>query len=143
MTLQAAITQAQTYISALSGIRAAPSTPPERVNVFPFVIARPGSGQIEFGATGTQKGLHNIVFELHIARKGDLPREVALTLPYVESIPNLLMYKLLNDSKWNSTISTFRSISYRFMTWDWSPELMTIGIEFTVNDVKIESALTA
>lgn len=142
MTLAAAITQAQTYIAALSGIRAAPSTPPERVNVFPFVIARPGNGSIKFGATGAKKGLHNIIIELHVARK-DLPRDVATILPYCESIPNLLMYKLLNDDKWNGTIDTFESITYRFMSWDWSPELKTIGIEFTVNDVKIQSELTA
>ncbi len=142
MTLAATIDQVQTYMRALSGIRAAPDEIPERVNVFPFVITRPGTGTWEFGAAGDKKGLHNIVIELHVARK-DLPRDIATALPYCESIPNLLMYKLLNDNKWNGTVDTIGSIGYRFMVWDWSPELKTIGFEFTVNGVKILSAISA
>ncbi len=140
-TLATVIDQVQAYMRTLSGIRAAPDEMPERVNVFPFVIARPGDGTWEFGADGTKKGLHNIVVELHVARK-DLPRDIATALPYCDSVPNLLMNKLLNDNKWNGTIDTFRDITYRFTVWEWSPELKTIGFEFTIHDVKVQSTIT-
>lgn len=140
--LEKAITQIQKYIATLDGIRAAPAVPPENIGGnYPFVLARPGTGTIGFGPTGVKKALHNIVIELHIARK-DLPRDIATALPFCDSIPNLLQYKLLNDNKWNGTVDTFESIAYRFMSWDWEGGIKTVGFEFVVNNVKIQSALT-
>jgi hypothetical protein len=139
--LDDAIVQVQTYLAALPGIRQAPAYPTDSAPVFPFVISRPGQGTWEFGPDGTKKGLHNIVIELHVARS-DLARDVRQINPFCDSIPNLLFSKLINDNKWNGKISTFRSITYRYMTWDWGNNLMTIGIEFTVNEVKMQNAIT-
>ena len=137
--LDNALVQIQTYMRlAALGLRGAPDRPPEQVNVFPFVITRAGSGTWQIGADGTKLGLHNLIIELHVARN-DLPRDLATVNPYCDSIPNLLIDKLLHDNKWNHTISTFQNIAYRYMVSDWAVNLKTIGIEFTVNNVKIQT----
>jgi hypothetical protein len=138
--LQDAIAQAQKYIRALDGIKSAPENPPDSVNVYPFVICFPGTGIVKFGPTGAREGLHSIVIEVHMNR-ANLPHAVEKVLPFGDSIPNLLMDKLLNDNKWNYTVDTFRDVSYVFGPLGYG-DTPTIGWRFTVNEVKIVSTIT-
>jgi hypothetical protein len=139
--LKNVITQVATYLAALSGIRAAPTAPPENIQGnYPFVITRPDTGTFTTMSAAFKRGEHSIVIELHVARK-DLPRDVATAMPFCDSIPNLLMSQLFDD-KWGGTIDTFRDISYRFVSWNWEGGLTTIGFEFTVRGIKIQGAIT-
>ncbi len=136
-----AIIQAQRYIRSLDGVKEAPDYPPEAPNVYPFVIGRPGTGRWQFNPDGSKRGLHTIILELHVSRN-NLPTDMERVMPFVDSLPDLLMSKLLNDSKWKGTIDTFDDISYRPMFWDWGNNVKTIGVEFSVNGVKMQSAIS-
>jgi len=85
-TLQAVIDQIQDEIGALSGIRAAPHEPPESMSAYPFAVAFVKSGNWTLGKpAGCMTGLHDIVVELHIARK-DLARDYAAAMAYAKSV---------------------------------------------------------
>jgi len=133
-----AIAQALTYIRSLSGIRLAPAFPPEQASDFPFVTGYPGDGEHIETPAGLRTGLHNVIIELHVARK-DLPFDYALAIPFVDSIPNLLFSNL--TSKWAGKISTFDRISYRWGEMEWATQ-KTLGIQFIVQGVKIQSAVS-
>ena len=135
-----AIAQVQKYIRALNGIKAAPTNPTDAIGGDVFSICYPGTGRHEFGATGVRRGLHSLTIELHAIRK-DLDVTIATLLPFGDSVPNLLMDKLLNDSKWNGTIDTFESISYAFVALGDYGGAPTSFWKFTVNGVKIQAAL--
>jgi len=133
VTIEAAITQAMAYVGAVSGILQAPDPPIEQPGEFPFAVGYPGDGTFEGGPAGATTALHNIVIELHVARK-DLPTDYSRAIPYVDSIPATLLSNL--SSKWGSTISTFARISYRWGEMDYGGQ-KTLGIQFTVEGVKI------
>jgi len=136
--LDNAIDQAVTYIRSLTGIKLAPASPPEQASDFPFVTGYPGDGEHIETPAGLRTGLHNVIIELHVARK-DLPFDYDLAIPFVDSIPNLLMSNL--TSKWAGKISTFDRISYRWGEMEWATQ-KTLGIQFIVQGVKIQSAVS-
>ncbi len=138
-TLQDAISQAQLYARTLAGIKGAPAYAPEQMSDFPFCVAYSGGGTWEFGAGQQKKGLHTIVLELHVARK-NLPGDIAAAMAYSDSIPALLMSKLLTDNKWNGTVDTFGSIRYTFGPMGWNGA-KTIGFRFFIEGIKMQSEL--
>ena len=136
-TLEAAIAAIQTSIASISGIRSAPALPPEKMTagVFPFVVAYPDTGTVEVNTPGEMKFLHNIVIEIHVARK-DLPRDVDTLYPYAESVPN----KIFTDVTFGGAIQTFGALSYTFGVLNWGDgdtAIQTIGFRWTMEDVKI------
>lgn len=143
-TLEEVCTQVATYLSTLSGIRAAPAKPPEKLDPLPMAVTYAREGVWEFGAAGVKRGLHVIVVDIHVARK-DLPKDVDAAMNFSDSVPNLLMLKNQNDRTasggWNGTISTFERITYFFGPMKWA-DLDTLGFRFRVEGVKVESAIT-
>jgi hypothetical protein len=137
-TLDDAITAAIGYVGGLTGIQLAPTEPPEKIGDFPFVAGYPSDGEWIETPAGLKTGLHNVIIELHVARK-DLPFDYALAIPYVDSIPNVLMSNL--TSKWAGTISTFDRITYRWGEMEWGSQ-KTLGLQFIVQGVKIQSAVS-
>lgn len=141
-TLDDAISEIQADIRALEGIRAAPDYAPEQLNVFPFCVVYPGSGEFVSDVPGGMRGLHSITIELHVARK-DLPRDIAKAMPYVESIPNALLKTIATQGgdRFGGTISTFARITYEFGPLDWGGT-QTIGWRFRIEGVKIQGNIT-
>jgi len=139
-TLQNVCVQVATYLRALSGVRAAPDYPPDKIDPFPFVVVYPASGTWEFGVAGEKLGLHVLAVELHVARK-DLPRDMQKALDFGDRVPNLLMSKLHNDNKWNGKIDAFGRITYTFGTLGWNG-ISTLGFKWLVEGVKLRSAIT-
>jgi hypothetical protein len=137
-TLDDAITKAMSYIAVMSGIKQAPDRPPEQAGAFPFAVGFPGDGDWIEAPAGNKQGLHNVIIELHVARK-ELPFDYALAIPYIDSIPNTLFSNL--SDKWDGVISTFSGISYRWGEMSWGGG-QTLGIQFTIRGVKIQSAVT-
>ncbi|MBT7070744.1 MAG: hypothetical protein HN975_07640 [Anaerolineae bacterium] len=133
MTLQAAVEQVQDLMGAVSGVKSAPDYPPENINEYPFVVAYMGGGEIVFDTPSAYKGLHTIIIELHIARK-DLPNDIEIAAPYVDSIPAALMA----DATLAGTVNLFDNITYEFteMLWD---AVETIGFRFSINGVSQRS----
>jgi hypothetical protein len=140
MGLQEAIAKVQTYMAALSGIRAAPAFPPEKLDPFPFSVAYAGGGVWEPGPAGVKTGLHIIVVEVHVAR-GDLSHAVEKAMSFSDSVPNLLFSKLYNDNKWGGTLDTFQKITYTFGPMKWN-DVQTIGFRFKVEGIKMQTAVT-
>ena len=140
MTIKAACLQVQTYMRSLSGIRTAPAYPPDSASAFPFCVTFPETGIIEIGPPEVLTALHNITIEIHVGRK-DLPKDIEAVIGFAETIPNLLVKKLKDDSYWNNTITTFTNITYTFGPLEWGG-IGTIGFRFSVNGVKIKTTIT-
>jgi hypothetical protein len=136
-SLETVIAQVQTYVATLTGIRKAPSQPPEQMNAFPFAISYPSSGTWRMAPAGSKTGLHNIAIEIHVMRK-DLPRDFDKAMDYSDILPNLLFLKLKDDNKWNFTIDTFGAISYTFGPLGYGG-VDTLGFRFIVEEVKVQS----
>ena len=125
-------------IKTISGIRSAPDEPPESTDLFPFVVVYPGSGVYEVGnPIGYTRALHNIVIELHVARK-DLPRNYSTVMSLIDEIP-IELGKLLKASGF-SDLSTFESIEYSFLPMSYGG-VDTLGVQYTITDVKIQVSL--
>jgi hypothetical protein len=135
-TLQDAITQVQTIVSGVSGIRAAPNYPPENINDFPFAVAFPGDGEFDIEMGNLSDGIHNIVVELHVARK-DLPRDVATAGAYIDSISLALWSKPTLSGR----IRWFKKISYKFGPLGWGGA-DTLGIRFTIHGIELATSYT-
>ena len=87
--------------------------------------------------TETKVGLHNLVVELHVARK-DLPRDIQKALVYSESIPNVILLKFKNGTF--TAIEMLDTITYEFLAMAWAG-VDTIGFRFTINQVKMVSTV--
>ena len=139
-TLQAVIDQIQDEIGALSGIRAAPHEPPESMSAYPFAVAFVKSGNWTLGKpAGCMTGLHDIVVELHIARK-DLARDYAAAMAYAKSVPNAIGSAWLVDVTMTS-LDAIGSIAYEFGQMSWAG-IDTIGWRWTIRDVKTIDAFS-
>lgn len=134
MSLQDAITQLQTIIGELDGIRQAPTTAPDKITQFPFAVAYPGGGSFDLRSSGWYKGLHTIILEVHIARK-DLPRDIATAMPFIELIPAALDA----NPTLNGAVDTIVSpITYQFQELGWEGDVLTLGFRFNIQ-VKINT----
>jgi hypothetical protein len=151
-TVQTVVDQIQSYLRSAyvlgnggdGTLRAAPDNPTDNMSIFPFAVCYPLGGEWHWGnGQGDKKGLHDIVIEIHWARR-DLTRENEMMAPWIERIPNLLMLKLINDNHWNNTISTFGgdsgpAFTYRTGSLGTYSDIEHFGIVFTVRRVKIHS----
>jgi len=125
-------------IQTISSIRSAPEDPPDKPALFPFVVTYPESGTYRQGPARVMTGLHNILIELHVARK-DLPRDYATIMNLIDVIPYELNL-LLNDGGF-STIQTWDNIEYVLGTLMWNG-VETLGVRYTMTEVKIHKGLT-
>lgn len=137
-TLQDAIVQIQALVSGISGIRGAPDEPPDQISHYPFAVCFPESGVYEAGVpAGCMQGLHDIVVELHVARK-DLPRDYRKAIAYAKSIPNAILNALGTVNL--DTVSTVGFIRYEFGVLNWG-ETPTMGFRFVLESVKTTDTL--
>lgn len=128
MTLATAIADVQAKALTLSGIKGAPTNPPESANVFPFVVSYARTGNFKPGA-GWANYFHTIFTEFHIARQL-LPVAISTALPYAESFGALI----LADPKLSDTVQEVREVRYTFGRLSWG-DVDTIGFRFEI-DVK-------
>lgn len=135
MTIQAAIGGLQAIVGAVTGIKGAPSYAPEQLGVDMVAVCYPGEGEISIRVASEMQGLHDLVLEIHAARK-NLPTDIAALIGFGDTVPKAI----LNDTTLGGNADTFGSIGYKFgtMTYNGQP---TIGWRFTVKAVKIRSNL--
>lgn len=134
MALSDAIVEVQNIVGAISGIKAAPDNPPESINQYPFALSYAYQGTWE-RMSDWKKGIHVIVCEVHFSRQ-NLPKAIALAMPYCESIPNAL----LGNPTLNGTVDTiFEQITYNFGFLPWGGQNdVNIGFRFEIK-VKMQS----
>ena len=140
-TLQQTVKEIQAIVRQLKAIRSAPIKPPEKAAAFPFAMCYAASGNFKpqtVGGGGTMIGLHNIVIEVHVARK-DLPRDYERAMVYAKLIPNAI-HKAHRDGTFTD-METFGQIDYVFGPMVYG-DIDTIGFEFTMTEVKTSDVVT-
>ena len=127
-SLLSAITQVQTTIAAVTGIKAAPANPPDAPSgQWPLSVAFPRLGRFSGGGYAQVVGYHTIIVQIHYAR-ADLARAYSTICPYLETV----IEALLADPTLGATVTTIDGeITYTFgeMVWGGIP---TIGWQFDV-----------
>ena len=125
-------------LQTIPGIRRVPDDPPEDNEQFPFLVAMAQDGVYTQGPAQVMKALHSVRLELHVSRK-DLPRDYKHVMKLIDEIPYYLM-KHLNDGGF-SNLATFGEITYIFddLAWAGTP---TLGVIYTVTNVKVQTAIT-
>lgn len=137
MALKDAVAEIVDELQTISGIRRVPDAPPENNDQFPFAVVYPLTGTYEQQMTRLMKGLHSINIELHVARK-DLPRDFSLVMELIDTIPTELM--ALHAAGGFSYLATFGIIEYTFGPLSWAG-VDTLGVTYTINNVKIETTV--
>ena len=137
MSVRTALDAVVSVVSAVSGIRQAPTNTTETANVYPFVMCYVINGRLINGAIGTRKHLVNIAVELLTARK-DLARDMALVSPYIDSISAAIIAEVSdNGTRFAGTISAIEGIDYELLQNFNYAGVEMIGYRFTMNNVKI------
>lgn len=103
-SITGAVAQIQTLAGALEGMRAAPSQPPEQLNVFPFALSYIGQCEVVKPSATLTIHIYTIVTEIHVARK-DLPRDVAK----LDSYPTLFPDAVWEDPTLDGAVDTVMS----------------------------------
>ena len=126
-TVSTVISNLQTVVGGIAGIRKAPTEPPENMNAFPFAVAYVGSGNLGGSAHGRRLriGTHELVVEIHLQRI-DLPRAVAAAMPYLE----LFQTAIAADPTLSGTVSAITEINYEFGALPSYGGVETLGFEF-------------
>lgn len=140
MTLSAAITQLQALALTCTGVKYAPTSPPDNIEVFPFAVAYPQNGTVRVESFNQRRGLHTIIVEFHVSRV-ILKTAVAAALAYIEEYSD----KLVGDVKLADSVDTILfgedgGVTYEFGRLAWA-DVDTIGVRFHV-PVKIRSYVT-
>lgn len=130
MALSDVIADVQAKALTMSGIKAAPTEPPEAMSQFPFSVCYARRGEMKFESAGFANYLHTIVCEIHCARL-ILPKAVAQAMAYIE----LFASKILADPKLSNTVQAVNAVRYEFGNLTWAAETH-IGIRFEI-DVKL------
>lgn len=127
MTVANVISQLQTVVRGISGIKAAPNEPPESMAVFPFAVAYSAGGNYGGSAHAhrLEYGTHDLVVEIHVQRK-DLPRSVAQAMPYLERFRDAIQ----DNPTLNSTVKSISSFEYSFGALPAYGGIETLGFEF-------------
>lgn len=122
----------------ISGLRGAPSEPPESINQFPFAVAWPGSGSAVGDSTpGTYRLLPTLVLEVHVARL-DLPTDMEAIYPYLEYVLDVILDPDNLTISGNVDTIVFDDdsggIAFEFGRLDWGddPGTKTLGWRFTI-----------
>lgn len=134
-TLTDAVKALAGIVRGVSGVRMAPNYPPDQASVFPFAVVMARAGTFAPGVAGESKALHDIVVQLHVARK-DLPVDVQAAMGFSDSVPLAIM----DEPTWSGTISMYQRISYEFGEMEYGG-VQTVGWRWVVEGVKIRSNL--
>ena len=139
MSLVGAIQFLNSEVGDLSGIKSAPTSPPEAANAFPFSICYPASGQLEAEFAGAKKELHIIYLEIHFNRS-NLPNAVSLMIPYIPLVSDILILNpTLSDNVDTIVATSEQKIIYNVLAVEYA-DVPTLCLQFQVN-VKIRSAV--
>lgn len=132
-TVLSAVKGLAAIVRAVSGVRAAPDYPPDQMSEYPFAVTMARAGRFDFGVAGESKGLHDLVVQLHIARK-DLPVDVQAAMGYSDSVPLAIM----GDVTLGGNVSTFQRISYEFGEMEYAG-VQTVGFRWVIEGCKLRS----
>lgn len=142
--LTSALSALRTLIAGISGLNAAPTSPPTSSNAYPFYVIRPSAGSWSFTENDdTVLATHNVVIEIHYG----LPAMVTPTdESTIEPFGDLVKDKLMHSSNINLTNTTNinrNAITYQYGLLDYGG-MPTIGwlITFPIEITSRETSTT-
>ena len=131
-TIQDAIEGIQDVMLTVSGIKGAPDYPPEKLGgLFPLAITFASEGEWSDGPAQSARALHNIIIEVHCARR-DMQYDVEKAVTFGDTVP----LALIADRTLGGVVDTFGDITYRFGAMKYGDD-QSIGWRFVVEDIKI------
>lgn len=141
-TAEEVIAQVQTYMLTLPGIRQALPDLPNRASTDMTSIAYFQTGAETNFPPEVRNSLDDLTIEVITPIGTDLERAHQRIIPLVDTVPNLLFYKLLNDQYWNKTVATIGNITYQYFTMKFN-DIEYVGYRFIVHGVSRRTTLTA
>ena len=135
MTLQTVCEKVASICRTVGGVRSAPAIPQDGSAVFPLVVVFPGRGVLQTQSGGFMTALHDVVAQVHVARK-DLAADMTALYPLMDKIPQAI----LSDVTLGGTCQTFDRIDYEMMQMSWAG-IETIGVQMTLVGVKLQPTI--
>lgn len=131
MDITSAIRAVQDTWLTISGIKAAPDTPPESINQFPFAVTYEGTGTVYIDDMYSEtfaRQTATIVSELHLTRQ-NLPTAIANAMAY----RNSFLDALRDNPTLSGTVMMITQISFQFGKLEYGEDNPTIGYQFTIS----------
>jgi len=131
MDITSAIRAVQDTWLTISGIKAAPDTPPESINQFPFAVTYEGTGTVyidDMYSDTFARQTATIVSELHLTRQ-NLPTAIANAMAY----RNSFLDALRDNPTLSGTVMMITQISFQFGKLEYGEDNPTIGYQFTIS----------
>lgn len=131
-----------TLISAVTGMRAAPSKPPESMSMFPFSVAWPDNGRLVSDTPGQYRNIAYLRLETHVGRV-NLPTDVDAIYPFFELVSDVLLDP--DNATLGGNVDTIISsndnpINWSFGELNWA-DTQTIGFRWII-PVKIKRTIS-
>jgi len=130
MTIELAIANLQTKALSLSGMKSAPTNPPEANVSFPFAVSYERTGRFLSHGSGFGDELVTIFTEIHVARTM-LQTAIVQAMAFRDPFLKLL----LADPTLGGTVSTTNEIRWTFGALVWAG-VETIGYRLEI-DLKV------
>lgn len=136
-SIAGAIGQIQDLIGALTGVRAAPDQPVEKMSILPLSLCYVGPGDWLNYVNGGKQFVGDIMVELHVPRK-DLARDMSRLMSYVESVPN----EIMSDPTLGGTVASVNGVRCNGISQINNADgTSTLALIWAVH-VKMQNALT-
>lgn len=131
MDITSAINAVQAIWLTISGIKAAPDTPPESINQFPFAVTYEGTGTVYLDDmySGTfARQTATIISELHLTRQ-NMPTAVASAMAY----RNSFLDALRDNPTLSGAVMMIPQVSFQFGKLEYGEDNPTLGYQFTIS----------
>jgi hypothetical protein len=136
------VAEALAVVRGIGGISEVPENPPDQISADLFAVGYVGQGRHESGPPELRTVHHDIIIEVRTPHR-DLAASIAKLMPFVDSVPNAIMYNVYMGNKLNGKIQNIGPVRCSgIMPLDYGATPCD-GIRFTVSDVKAQTALTA
>lgn len=137
-TLTGAITAIAAVVAGVNGVKSAPAMPTEQMSDYPFAMTYLTGGNIEVSPIGTRRSLISVAIDLLTPRR-DLALDMAILLPFVDSIPAALLAEVSDGGDiFSGNIETFGSIAITFLPGVDFGGVPMIGYRFSMENVKLQ-----
>ena len=115
MTITGAVTDLQSSVAALAGVRSAPSVAPDQPAAFPFGVSWIGAVESTKASASLRTDIYTIVTEIHVSR-----RDMKTDLTLLNTYPALFLAAVWADPTLGGTVRTTLSVTGAFAPSEWA-----------------------
>lgn len=131
MTIEAAITNLQSKLLGLSGMKSAPDKVPEGTGPFPFGVSYERKGELSSHSAAFGDELVTLFSEIHVSRA-----MLSAAIVQAMSFRDPFLKAVINDPTLGGSIATIRDVRWSFGVLQWGG-VETLGYRFEI-DVKVQ-----